>query len=111
LTSERPKKQVENQVRFYHLRTGRKTGARVQNNGRNNAPSGSSSWELGKCNTVPEREHVSREIEHGFFVHLDPKTKRVVGFAIHHLTEAYAEGPKPIPLVSNFKLKGPVPAQ
>lgn len=52
-----------------------------------------------------EREYISREIDHGFFLHRDAKTKRIVGFAIHHFSERYADGPKPVPLIPNFQLK------
>ena len=59
----------------------------------------------------PSKEYVSREIEHGFFLHLDPKTGRIVGFALHHFSQRYTDRPKSIPLIPNFKLKETAAAQ
>ncbi len=51
----------------------------------------------------PSQEYVSRELTHGFFVHLDPKTKQVVGFAIHHLSQDFSGKPTPLPITASFQ--------
>ncbi|MDQ7840962.1 MAG: DUF2283 domain-containing protein [bacterium] len=52
----------------------------------------------------PSQVYVSRELEHGVFVHIDPKTKEVVGFAIHHFSQNFSQKPSPLPLSATFQL-------
>lgn len=51
----------------------------------------------------PARLHVSRELEHGLFVHLDPKTNEVVGFAIHHFSQDFSGKPTSLPIAASFQ--------
>lgn len=51
----------------------------------------------------PSRAYVSRELEHGVFVHIDPKTKEVVGFAIHHFSQDFSRGAASLPLSASFE--------
>ncbi|MGH2361786.1 MAG: hypothetical protein ACRDGM_14740, partial [bacterium] len=51
----------------------------------------------------PARPYVSREVSHGVFVHIDPKTKKVVGFALHHFSQDFSGKPAPVPLAATFQ--------
>lgn len=51
----------------------------------------------------PSRPYVSRETTHGVFAHVDPKTKKVIGFALHHFSQDFSKKPLSVPLPVSFQ--------
>lgn len=49
----------------------------------------------------PQKPYISKEIRHGVFVHVEPKSGRIVGFAVHHLSQDHGEL---VPIKPNFQL-------
>lgn len=51
----------------------------------------------------PSRPYVSREIAHGMFAHVEPKTDKVIGFALHHFSQDFSKKPLSVPLSVSFQ--------
>jgi len=47
----------------------------------------------------PSRVHVSRKIARGIFIHVNPKTREIVGFAVHDVSRTLSTR---LPLVASF---------
>ncbi|MGQ0570551.1 MAG: DUF2283 domain-containing protein, partial [Armatimonadota bacterium] len=41
----------------------------------------------------PARVHVSRRIGRGVFIHLNPKNREIIGFAVHDVSRTLSTGP------------------
>jgi hypothetical protein len=50
----------------------------------------------------PARVHVSRKIGRGVFVHVNPKTMEIVGFAVHDVSRTLSRRPMRLPLLASF---------
>ena len=51
----------------------------------------------------PARVHVSRKIGRGVFIHVNPKTKEIVGFDLHDFSRALMARPMHLPIVASFE--------
>ena len=51
----------------------------------------------------PDQPYVSREIRRGLFVHVEPKSRAIVGFAVHHFSRGFGSDPLNLPLRATFE--------
>ncbi len=50
----------------------------------------------------PARVHVSRKIGRGVFIHVNPRNREIVGFAVHDVSKTPSTRPVRLPLVASF---------
>lgn len=50
----------------------------------------------------PARVHVSQKIGRGVFIHVNPKTREIVGFAVHDVSRTLSTRPVRLPLLASF---------